>query len=450
MRTPLQSRRPPVLLTVSAPDERPDDHAGDAARVPYLPWAVAAVGWSLGAVALGWLAVGMVVAAGWLTAPRTSLTAVVATIGQGWLAAHAVPARLGELVVGITPLGVSAVLVAGCAAAAHHAATQYVFPAELDERRRWLTWAAIAGTCVATYAVGALVLGTVVGTPAQGARVLLGALAVSVPGAGYGAARGLGLDPLATLPAWVRALRPAVGVGLATLAAGSLIALVTGLILAAERVGQLHSSLAPDAAGAALLVAAQLAFWPNLLLWSGAYALGAGVALGGGTVATPASGAGGILPAIPVWAAVPTWGSPYVHAWAAIGVVAGGVAAWWLLRRLRADGEAPRWATWPALGALAGLATGAAWVALSAASGGDLGTNRLTGLGPVFPDLLWWGTLPGVGGGAVVAVAYLLWAKRRRAASPADHAATPIEPPALSPATPTEPLALTAGGAEAP
>ncbi len=118
--------------------------------------------------------------------------------------------------------------------------------------------------------------------------------------------------------------------------------------------------------------------------------LGAGVSLGGTGVVAPGVAIPTVLPAIPVLGAVP--GVPGVADWAwplvgvgrrrGVGLVAAaperaGMAC-------PACGRAP-WPAWrPA---------SAGWL-LSWLSTGDLGVDRLVGLGPRFPDLLLWATLP--------------------------------------------------------
>jgi len=395
MRRPTETRDLPVTLTVSSPTEpaEPVEVTG-----PVVPWLLAALVWSAGAVLVGWLLVGVLVAAAWLTAVRTPVTSVLATIAQGWLSAHGVAAQFGHVTLAVTPLTLTALIGLACAAAAHHASGQVVTEPDASPRERWRAWAGLVGACAATYTALVGLLGLLVGTQGQAGAALPGALAVSGVGAGLGALAGLRLDPLAGLPGWVRRLPAAVGVGVGTLAAGSAVALVAALVLNAGRVGALQESLAPDVVGVVLLVLVQCAFAPNLVAWTGAYALGAGVALGEGSLVTPAATQVGLLPAMPVFAAVPT--------------AAGAVASVWLLRGLRAAGERPRVVRWSWQGALAGAGTALGWAALSWLSRGDLGVGRLTGMGPRFPDLLWWCGGLVLAGAVAASLATWAWALR--------------------------------------
>ena len=70
--------------------------------------------------------------------------------------------------------------------------------------------------------------------------------------------------------------------------------------------------------------------------------------------------------------------------WLAAGVLAGAVAAW-LVVRARPDA---RFDETSLVGGLAGVTGGLVFVAVGWATGGDLGTVRLTGLGPLLLPLL--------------------------------------------------------------
>ena len=84
MRTPLDPRRAGVDLAVVSPADPPA--ADPAATAPYLPWLVASVVWSVAVLLLGWVAVGVLVAAAWLTALRTEASDVFAAIAEAMAA----------------------------------------------------------------------------------------------------------------------------------------------------------------------------------------------------------------------------------------------------------------------------------------------------------------------------------------------------------------------------
>lgn len=405
MRTPLDPRRTTVSLTVASPSEPPvDDHQ----RIPFLPWLVAALAWTAAVPVLGWVLVGALVSVSWVTAAHTPAAQVLGTIGQAWLALHGAPATLGGATIRLVPLGLTLLLVAGSAVAAHHAAGQF----EVDERapaRRWVVaWASVTGACVGAYVLVGGVIAAIVGSPTQLGQAVPGLLLVPLLGAAVGALLGLDVDPLADMPGWVRRLPRALGLGLAALAAGSLTALVVALVAHWPQVAALHESLAPDAVGTVVLTLVQLAYLPNLLAWAGAFVLGAGVTLGAEGLVAPGVAEPTLLPAVPVLGAVPSVPGVADWTWLVVGVAAAAASAWWLLR-----GSEPGWLTGLWQGAVAGVAPGVVWVVASWFAGGDLGTEQLAGMGPRYPDLLLWGTLPLAAAGALYGVVRWLWLSRR-------------------------------------
>ena len=186
--------------------------------------------------------------------------------------------------------------------------------------------------------------------------------------------------------------------------------LVVGLVHGWDRVEALTRALHPGTAGGILLVVTQLTVLPNLLLWSGLYALGAGFTLGNGSVVAPAATSLGVLPGLPVLGALPAAGPGSTSQlwWLVAGALAGATAAWLALR----GGAGTRIDRASLLGGAAGLAAALVLVGLAWLSSGDLGSVRLAGLGPrLLPLLVMSSTTLGLSGlitGAVV------WALRRR------------------------------------
>lgn len=411
-----RTRRPLVSLTVSSPS-REDDVASDDTVVTF-PWFAAAVLGALAAVALGWLAVAVVASAAWLTATRTPLTSLLDVIGQGWLAAHGARVQLGDVHLSLIPLGLSALAVAGVAVATHWAGLQLA-----GQSPRWRDLGVLVATSAGSYAIGALVLASLVGTASQATSAFGGAALVGLTGALVGGVRGLGLDPFAALPGWVRQVPHAMGMGVLWLAGGSLLALGVGLVQRWDQAQALHRGLAPDALGTVLLVVLYLAYLPTMLAWAGSYALGAGLSLGTGTLVTPGSSVLGLLPAFPPLAAVPPAGMVYDWAWLTVGVAAGAAAGAWFCRREAAAGGRPRWTRWSWQAALGGLFAALAWLAVSWLSRGDLGSGRLVGLGPLFPSLLWFTLVPLVVGSAASGTVGALVLARRTPPPPPEEAA---------------------------
>jgi Family of unknown function (DUF6350) len=415
-------RPAPVDLTVSSPSE-PDD-AGRLARLPYLPWVAAAMLGSGAAVLLGWVAVGAVLAVGWLTDPTLSPPVVLDALAQAWVGVHGAPFRLAGMTIGLTPLGLTALVGVAMSAVARYSAGQR------DDGRSGLVPALlVAGVCTLTYSLLTLLVATLVGAPRQAASAFVGALLVSGVGSLIGALRALGGGVLAALPAWVRGLPVGVGIGLASLVAASGAALVVAIGSHLGAISALNDALAPDAVGSALLVVCYLAYGPTLLLWAGSYMLGAGVQLGTGALITPTSSVLELLPGLPIFGAVPTVPPANGVLLLACGPLAGllaGTAACW-----RASRHGRQGVLVTVVGAaLSALLTGTIWTAASWFSRGSLGTARLVGLGPRFPELLGYGTLPAAAGGLVSGLVFAAIARRPRDVGGEDGEDTVVVRPA--------------------
>lgn len=442
MLTPTE-RRSTDLVVTSAPT--PDEDAV-AARPPvsYLPWLMAALAWSAAVMVLGWVALGALISVSWLTAVHIGPADVFATVGQAWLGLHGAPAVLGGATVRMVPLGLAGLVAAGCAASAHHAAQQYG-PLSETPRGAARAWGSVVGACVAGYAAPGLLVAGVVGATAQVGAALPGLILIPLAGASVGALLGFGLRVPDRAPWWVRRLPAAAGAGLAVLALVAAVALGVALVVSWSDVIAIAQSLGPDAVGAVMLVLVHLAYLPTMLLWAGSFVLGAGLHLGAGAMIAPGVVEAGVLPALPAFGAIPVASTAADWAWLAGGVLAGVVSGVWMMRGAPTEsGEpddagsslatsAPATDDAPAAGepvastgsararplllvsgygALAGVASGLIWVLASWLAVGDLGVERLTGLGPRFPDLLWWGTGPLAAAGAVAALATSFWRAR--------------------------------------
>lgn len=414
-----------VVTTATTPD---DGAAAPTRRVPYLPWLVAALAWSAATMVLGWVAIGALISVSWLTAVHVAPADVFATMGQAWLGLHGAPAVLGGVTVRMVPLGLAGLVAAGCAVAAHHAAQQYGPLPEGDAGAAARAWAAVVAACVGGYAAPGLLVAGVVGATAQVSAALPGLIVVPLAGASAGALLGFGLRLPGAAPWWVRRLPAAAGMGLGVLTLASAAALSVALVVSWPDVIAIAQSLSPDAVGAVMLILMHLAYLPTILLWAGSFVLGAGIDLGAGAMIAPGVVEAGVLPSVPVFGAIPVATTVADWAWLAGGVLAGAASGLWLMRGEpvrngepaedgdpvgSADGgRALALLATSGRGALAGLAAGVIWVAASWVAVGDLGVERLTGLGPRFPDLLWWGTLPLAAAGGVAAFAVAVWRAR--------------------------------------
>lgn len=414
------ARRSPVRLTVSSPSEVTEP----TARIPHVAWLTAALAWSGGVAVLGLAAIAVPVIAAGLTAERATGVAVVDTVVQFWVAAHGVDAIVGGVVVGVTPLGVTAILLAACAAVAHHAAVQ-AGGDERDTRTLWRTWAAVVGVCAGTYTGVSLILALALAHPGQAVPLAGGAAMVAVCGAALGALVGTGLKPLANRSWWIQRLPKALAAGFGVLVVGAMLALGVSLWAHGDQVAMLHQALAPDTLGTVLLICLQLAYLPNVVAWVGSWALGATVSLGPGTGISPGVTAVGAMPTLPIFGLLPANGETWAWVWMLLGTAAGAVAAIVLFRGLPASSVGDL-EGWPWQAGIAGVLVGLGWSALAWVSRGDLGVDRLVGLGPRFPDLLWLSVMGiGLAAAATGIIAFTL-AQRRLPKTPDDEDESPV------------------------
>lgn len=412
MRTPVEAN-PEVSLTVVGTQR--DARSARARRGDHLPWPLAAIAWSLAAAGAVWIVAATLPIAAWVAAGRAPAPAVLHATAQTWLAAHGASAHLGGVVIGLIPLGLTLVAIAACAAAAHHAAERYALPVGSTPAERWRAVAAVAGTCVASYCVAALIMALIVGDADRVTSAVFGAMLVALLGAGLGAARGLDAHPTDLLPAWVAQAPRAVGVGLLGLTLASAVVAVTALVAHWSQVQAVLDTLDPDPAGQVILAAVQVAYLPTVLLWAGAFLLGAGITTGGGGVLSPGHVEMSALPAIPVLGSLPTVSTGADWAWLSLGVLAGAAAGVMMVR-----GTEPTWVEAAWRGALAGAATGAVWCLASWFAVGDLGTRAMVGWGPRFPHLWFFAVGPLALAGAAAALGAVLVRARRAA-----HGETP-------------------------
>lgn len=297
MPTRSERRRSRVRLTVAeVTAER--EAAAAAPEFPLLP--VALIGGAASALA-GWLLVSGLVMIGWFTAMAMPVPTALGFAGQVWLAGHGAGAMIGNLLVTLTPLGLSALFVV-VVRAVTGLGLRATSADNLDGRGALRAW----GLAATGYALVVVVVALASGAGSRVGSAALGGLLIGGLGAGWALAGRL--RTLTTVPAAVRGIGRAVLAGLATMAAIAAVVLVIGLVRGSERISVIEASLAPDAVGSWLLVGLQLLYLPNLLAWATSWALGAGISVGLGSLVSPMLTTAGLLPAIPVFGAVPDAG----------------------------------------------------------------------------------------------------------------------------------------------
>lgn len=335
------------------------------------PGAIAA-GWALGA---GLVAIALPVLLIWAADGRSGADSVEATrtAGQLWLLAHGTALAVPGGVVGLTPLGLTALPLALLHRAGRHS-VRLMSVTTFRQGAALIAAIAVPYTVVATCLTALVGTGTVLPDPA---RALIGCLAVSVVGSSLGVVRESGLR--LGLPDSVRrvALSAAAAVGVLLVAGGLLFAL--SLLTHTSRVSSLSGATGPGIVGGVGLAVLQLLLVPNAAIWGASWLAGPGFAVGVGTHVSPWSTSLGQVPALPVLAGLPVdTPSRTVAVLALVVPLAAGLLAARLLAA-RCTGSVQRAAL---EGALVGAAAGVMMAALAFTSGGPLGGGRLAAVGP--------------------------------------------------------------------
>ena len=405
----LSPRRADPAISLEATVPKPGDRTAIETEVdgPSIGWLPAAVAGAWLSSLAGWVLVAGFTVLGWLSAEPGTLAQALDVGSRLWLLANGVGVRLGPTSVTLVPWGVTMIVAFLVSQSAAFAA-----------RRSSTVGPAMVGTVTTvSYQVPVVAVAVLAGDPWAAPGRWLVVIAVIWLAAVLGAGRGLDEDLTGAWPRWVRAVPRAVaGAQLVMLVAGAGL-LATGLILHLNRVVTLIQALQPGVAGNIALVLLQLAFAPNAIVWSGSYALGAGFAVGPGSAVAPAGTQLGILPGLPMLGALPATGAggPEQLWWLAAGALAGAVAAWIVVRRR----PTPRFDEASLVGGLAGLLGGLVFTGLAWATGGDLGTLRLVGLGPrLLPLVIMAATTMGLSGmivGLVLGILRMATGRRTRA-----------------------------------
>lgn len=188
-------------------------------------------------------------------------------------------------------------------------------------------------------------------------------------------------------------LRAAAVAVVAGLGVGALLLAAT-LVVGWQRVIAVQQQLGSDVAGDSVFFVLQLALLPNFVVWTLAWASGAGFYLGQGALVSPAGSSVETLPLVPVFGALPSHDAPTVLAVApGLVVLCGMLAGWWFVR----EGE-NHLGEWIAIripwrifsspisivvtGILIGAVAALVVAGLVAMAAGSLGVGRMTIVGP--------------------------------------------------------------------
>lgn len=397
-----------------------------------VPWWLAAVSAALLTALIGWLFWVALSFLAWTVAPQIDPMITLHIASQGWLLSHGIAVGLPGARLSIVPLGMTALIVLLGTGFCNWVATRIRPPEEPQSAlRATLT---TSGAFALSYLV--ILFGVRQWSDGDiGFNPLLSLIvAFAIPLISFGRANGW--RPLAAVPEkyrWLRAVPPAAAAGIGFLLAAGALVLSWAFIASWGRVRELHDALQAGIAGGIVLVILQALYLPNMLLWATSWVTGAGIQVGYGSVVSPARTDLGMLPALPVFGALPQNG-PQPDAmvwWAATTLIAGALAAWLLLRALRRDAAA--WPTYVVpqigdqrvldpvrsaiLGAMLGISSGLILVVIDWFASGDLGNIRLVDLGARLGPLAVMAST-GMGIGGMLTASLIAWQAAR--SSPTD------------------------------
>lgn len=215
---------------------------------------------------------------------------------------------------------------------------------------------------------------------------------------------------------------PGVRVGLgvvATMIFASSIMIMLALLFGWIEVIRLYQSLGLSVLGGVMLTLGQLAILPNLIVFGTAWISGAGFAIGTGSFVSPLATQLGPIPALPIFAAIPTGGAERGVLFALIPVLAAFIGTILMRGRteqLRWEYATRRTAAFSLSLLAATTASVVSFVLASLASGGfgpgrfvEVGANPLVFAGVVFLEVL----IPSFIAGLLVAKPYADEKERR-------------------------------------
>ncbi|MDR1766934.1 MAG: DUF6350 family protein [Propionibacteriaceae bacterium] len=387
-----------LFLDVEAPKPKADDSGSR----PLFWWPLEALVAGVAAALAVWLVCAGAMLTAWFSDSAMTFQEIVRLAQEIILLGCGVP--LEGYGLAIAPLGV-ALLTAGSVAAAARAAGR-----QASLARPGASWprAAAAGLVLAGFlAVGTLL--AVTALPSDGWEATLplagrGLGLIGVLGVCWGNAGWIG--GLAK-PPWTGWIWRGWRAGSAVLLLAACAALAAATWAGQDSLARLDGALALDTAGVATWALVCLAWLPNLLAWAAAWALGVPVDLGAASQTWIGGTDVGMLPGLPFFALVPAEvaAEPWLALWMLTGALAGAAAG----LAVASSRPEPGHVAAAVCGLASGLLVAAGLAALAAAGSGDLGTLRLTGLGPrLGPLLIVPPALIGLSG-ALSAAAWSLW-----------------------------------------
>ncbi|MFL6153537.1 MAG: DUF6350 family protein [Ornithinibacter sp.] len=207
-----------------------------------------------------------------------------------------------------------------------------------------------------------------------------------------------------------RGMRPGLA-GAAVLLGAGLLAVVATVAVSWDQVSTISTAVAAGGLGAVVLTLAQVVALPNLALWAVSFMAGPGFRVVEGGSVTWSGSEGGLLPMVPVLAALPQPGGfPWFTALSVLVVVA--VGAFVARRALKAVARLSRLRTKLSVALSACAVTALTLAALDLVAGGSAGQFRLAAVGAP-TGRLFLALLLELGLGALAVVLRDAWRLRR-------------------------------------
>lgn len=379
---------------------------------PQLPVAlvgIAAAGW---AAIVGLAASYLVILFSGAVDPGAPLASLV------WLAAHHAPISTDSGTVSLLPLGLLVLSVLPLRRAGRFIVAQLSQrPGSPRQRHHRLRF--VAGVALVTYAATAAVIAAADRVPPDVGVVsaVLWSVLIAAAAGSWGATRqARGALPR---PPFVVAVAACVAVPLSL----AVLLTVVSLALGAPAIVAAQDQLGVSGTEQVGLTLLQLAYLPNLVIWSASFVIGTGVSFGTDHRLSPFTSGEAVVPDLPVLAAFPA-DVPNSTALLPIAVALGGVWGAVVFARLLPEPRLRRRITRAV--ALA-LGSGAVWWVLVLMSGGSLGDGRLESVGPASGTVIVATLLTGAG--------TLLWALLPTLASDAKPVAVDLRERVSSAAT---------------
>lgn len=295
-----------------------------------------------------------------------------------WVLGLGADVTLDDVAYSLTPLGLTLIILVLALRAARWAAHS----AGVETSRQA---GVVIASLVATFVLGAGVVAGVAaeqGTDVVPVEAMMWAALWSgvAAGVGVGQESGLAQEWMGRLPPTLQVGAVGAAVAMAALTVGSAMLVLVSVVLHSDRIAALVTGLEAGAVGTIILIVLSAIYLPTMIAWAGAFALGPGFAFGADTAVAPTGVDLGLVPALPVFGALPS-GDLGTLGWLTLALpVLAGVAAGALVVRRSPNHARLTRAVRAAVSGV--LAAGAASI-VAALSGGALGDARLADIGAV-------------------------------------------------------------------